>query len=183
MIKKIIITLLFLFLLNSCSNKDTENVSELQNVKKDNFSIDIPSKRTLIESDSKTLPKTKVWKIDLVSISNEVTSGFSNNLLILSQNINKVIKSDEFSIINNVWSTREYLNYTKLDSKKIEFDDKDISTLYIFEAKYNTTTPLFKYLQVWKVCDKKAYLLTIALSQDTKNTTEYENILQSFSCN
>lgn len=183
MIKKILITLLLVFLLNSCTNNNTENVSELQNVKKDNFSIDIPSKRTLIESDSKTLPKTKFWNIDLVSVSNEVTSWFSNNLLILSQNINKVIKSDEFSIINNVWSTKDYLNYTKLDSKKIEFADKDISTMYIFEAKYNITTPLFKYLQVWKICDKKAYLLTIALSQDTKNTTEYENILKSFKCN
>lgn len=182
MIKKIFSFLILIFVLFSCWNEVTEDVSTLQKIDKNNFSIEIPSEWSLIENDSKTLPKTKVGNIELVSISSEVVSGFSSNLLILSQDIYKWVKSDEFSIINNVWSTKEYLNYQKLDSKKIDFADKDTSTLYIFEAKYNTKTPVFKYLQVWKVCDKKAYLMTIALSQDVKNTQKYEDILKSFNC-
>ena len=183
--KKIITTLILVLFLASCStsSKTQENVSSVQKVEKTYFDINIPSKWTLIDNSSKTLPTPKSWEIVLAWSSNETTSWFSNNILILSQDLYKPITSKDFSVVNNVWSTKDYVNYEKLDEKTIDFQDKDSSTLYIFEAKYNVSTPLFKYLQVWKVCNyKKAYLITIALSSDVKNTTDYEDMLKSFTC-
>lgn len=182
--KKIfLIILLSTLILTWCSSANKENVTSLQKVEKTYFDVSIPAKWTLIENDSKSLPTPKSGEIALAALSTETNWWFANNLLILSQDVYKPIKSNDFSIVNNVWSTKDYVNYQKLDTKTIEFADKDTSTLYIFEAKYNLTTPILKYLQVWKVCSqKKAYLLTIAVSQDVKNTSDYEDILKSFTC-
>ena len=183
--KKIITTLILVLFLASCStsSKTQENVSSVQKVEKTYFDINIPSKWTLIDNSSKTLPTPKSWEIVLAWSSNETTSWFSNNILILSQDLYKPITSKDFSVVNNVWSTKDYVNYEKLDEKTIDFQDKDSSTLYIFEAKYNTQTPNLKFLQIWKVCSyKKWYLLTIAISQDVKDTSKYEQVLNTFKC-
>jgi hypothetical protein len=102
--------------------------------------------------------------------------------LILSQKLDKNISSIDFSILNNVWSSREYVEYLKIESKNIDFLDNDKSNLYVFEAKYNIQTPKFKYLQVGKVCKNIWYLITIALSTDVKDTSKYEEIIKTFQC-
>lgn len=89
----------------------------------------------------------------------------------------------DFSILNHVGSTREFLEYTKLDEKKVSFPDKDSSVLYVFEAKYNAQTPKIKYLQMGKVCYiTEAYLITLALPLDVRDVSLYEELLKTFQC-
>lgn len=182
--KKLFILFLVVFLLFSCSSKEKiSNKSWLELFSNENFSILVPSKWRKIENNDKILPKPKFWNIELAMTANEVRYGFSNNMLILSQNLNKMITSKSFSILNNVWSTKEFLEYTELDKQNIKLDSQDESIAYIFEAKYNASTPKLKYFQMWVVCDyKKAYLITIAISTDIKDNSWYLEILKSFKC-
>ncbi|MDP5038882.1 MAG: hypothetical protein NWP80_00370, partial [Candidatus Gracilibacteria bacterium] len=148
----------------------------------DKYSLSYPKDWSIVKKDDVLIGNPKNSEIEFISMSKEVEYGFSNNMLILSQDLNKKLTSQEFSIINNVGSTKNYLNYKKLDTKTIEFLDKNTSELYIFEAKYNSKTPIFKYLQIGKVCGMKGYLLTIAISQDIKQINEYEDLVKTFSC-
>lgn len=177
--------IIFLFLslfLFSCWDEENITSSWLIKFENNEFSINIPSTWTIIKNNDNILPKPKVWNIDLAVSSDELRFWFSNNLLILSQTLNKKINSLDFSILNNVWSSREFLEYTKLESKTFDFNNQDKSQIYVFEAKYNTSTPKLKYIQVGKVCINKWYLLTIALSTDIKDNSIYEDILKTFEC-
>lgn len=178
--------LLFVFILlfiSSCSSEEEIKSTSLTNYENNDFLISIPSNWNVLSWTSWVLPQPKNWEISLAISSSELKYGFSNNLLILKQDLQKVTNSSDFSILNNVWSTKEYLEYLKLEAKTMTFPDNDKSYLYIFEAKYNTKTPKLKFLQVWKVCDfRKWYLLTIALSTDIKDVKFYEEILKSFKC-
>lgn len=179
--KNIFITFLILFLV-SCSGNQEGVVTGLTLHEWWKFEMSIPSNWSIITSDSEILPNPKSSQIELAVSSEELKYGFSNNLLILSQKLDKNISSVDFSILNNVWASREYLEYLKLESKNIDFLDNDKSNIYIFEAKYNIQTPKFKYLQVGKVCKDTWYLITIALSTDIKDTSKYEEIIKTFQC-
>jgi len=179
------LTIFILIFVSSCSsgNENIVKTSSLIPYENSNFSLNIPSNWSILTWTSWVLPEPKNGEISLAVSSSELKYGFSNNLLILRQNLQKVITSRDFSILNNVWSTKEYLEYLKIEAKTITFADNDKSYLYIFEAKYNTNTPKLKFLQVWKVCSvKNGYLLTIAISTDIKDTSAYEEILKSFRC-
>lgn len=181
--KVFLLFLLSIFLFSCSSSSDEDKVTWLTIHDWINFELSIPTNWNIITKESNILPNPKNSQIELAVSSDELKYGFSNNLLILWQKLDKKVTSLDFSLLNNVWSTKEYLEYLKLESKNIEFADGDKSNLYIFEAKYNTTTPKFKYLQVWKVCNQvKWYLLTIALSSDIKDTTKYEEVLKTFKC-
>lgn len=184
--KKIIILLLVITLLYSCWSKKTEEkiVSSFPTIEYiwESFSVFIPKDWVIISNESSELPKPKDWKITLSVKSNAIKYGFSNNMIILSQKLNKTISSSDYSIINNVWSSKDYLEYIKLESKDITFQDNTKSILYIFEAKYNTNTPKFKYLQTAKICKDTANMITIALSNDIKKYSDYENLLKTMTC-
>ena len=62
------------------------------------------------------------------------------------------VTSKKYSKLNYIQTTKRYLEYTKLKSEPILFSDSDESYLYIFEARYNTTTPRMRFLQTAKVC-------------------------------
>jgi len=180
--KKYLFFVLSAFLLFSCFWwKDTS--TWLINFENNDFTFSIPSSWSIITDKDTILPKPKNGEIVLAVSSDELRYGFANNLLVLKQSLNKKVSSDEFSILNNIWANKDYLEYIKLDTKQLIFNDKDKASLYIFEAKYNTSTPKLKFLQVWKVCsDKEAYLITVALSLDILDTTRYEDMLKTFSC-
>ena len=184
---KIFVFLFLLLSLYSCWNSEEEIITLWNDtlIKFENtfFEIMIPTNWNILKDNENILPKPKNWEISLATTSDELKYGFSNNLLILSQNLNKVINSLDFSVLNNVWASRDYLEYIKLESKNIVFSDNDKSMLYIFEAKYNQTTPKLKFLQIWKVCSiNKAHLLTIAISNEIKDTSKYEELLKTFKC-
>ncbi len=179
--KKNIFIMLLILVLSSCWSEN-EIVTWLSLHEWEKFNMNIPSNWSLINSESEILPTPKTSQIELAVSSEELKYGFSNNLLILSQKLDKNVSSIDFSILNNVWSSREYVEYLKIESKNIDFLDNDKSNLYIFEAKYNIQTPKFKYLQVGKVCKNTWYLITIALSTDIKDTSKYEDIIKTFQC-
>ncbi len=183
--KKNIFLFLSSIILFSCSsnNNSIDTVTWLVPFENNYFSMSLPSNWSLLTASWNILPKPKNGNISLAVSSNELKYGFSNNLLILSQKLDKYVTSLDFSILNNVWSTREYLEYIKLESKSLVFKDGDKSNIYIFEAKYNTITPKLKFLQVGKVCNiSQAYLLTIAIAIDIKDTSKYEEVLKTFTC-
>lgn len=180
----LILSLLFIYSCSSSNNTTEENNSlfTLEPFSNNYYSIDIPNKWVLIDEKSDSLPKPKSWEITLALKSNELKYWFSNNILILTQELTKNIEQKEYSMINNIWSSKDYLEYIKLDSFDINFKDTTPWFIYIFEAKYNSKTPKFKYIQSAKICQNKAHLITIALSIDTKKTTDYENIIKSMTC-
>jgi hypothetical protein len=103
--------------------------------------------------------------------------------LVLSDTLNSFTTSKEFSILNSVWASRDYVDYQQLESKEIVFSDDETSVLYVFEAKYNQDTPSLKFLQTAYVCGQnKAFLLTIAISRSIKDISRYEQLLSSFDC-
>jgi hypothetical protein len=69
-------------------------------------------------------------------------------MVIVSHKLATEKDSLEYSIANHVATTKDYLDYTKLDSQKITFADGDESQLYTFEAKYDIDKPTYKFLQV-----------------------------------
>lgn len=183
--KKNIVWLLFCILfLSACSSWESneEIVSGLTLYSGESFQMNIPSNWNIITKESNILPNPRNSQIELAVSSPELKYGFSNNLLILSQALNKNISSVDFSILNNVGSSREYVEYLKLESKNIDFVDGEKSNIYIFEAKYNPQTPKFKYLQVGRVCKNKWFLITMALSTDVKNTSLHEEVINTFEC-
>lgn len=187
--KKIILFLFLTIFLFSCFSSSstvtntTITTTWLTLYENKEFTMSLPSNWDILSSTWNILPKPKNWEISLAASSSELNYGFSNNLLILSQKLDKQVSSLDFSILNNVWSTREYLEYIKLEAKNFNFSDWDKSKLYIFEARYNITTPKLKFMQIWKICNiSKAYLLTIALATDIKDTSKYEEILKTFKC-
>lgn len=91
------------------------------------------------------------------------------------------LTSKKYSELNYIQTTRNYLEYTKLQELPIAFSDTDTSLLYVFEARYNKTTPRMKFIQTAKVCGTNVYLLHIALSLD-KAPEKYIELMKSFQC-
>lgn len=182
--KNSIILLILPLFLFSCfwSNDEETKIEWLILYNWENYDINIPSDWNIITKESNILPTPKTSKIELAISSDELKYWFANNMLILSQKLNKNISSTDFSILNNVWSSKEYKEYLKLESKNIEFTSWWNSNIYLFEAKYNIETPKFKYIQTWVVCNNTWYLITIALSTEVKDTTKYQEIIKSFKC-
>ncbi|MDD2487270.1 MAG: hypothetical protein PHS92_02790 [Candidatus Gracilibacteria bacterium] len=179
--KKSIVLAISLFLLASCgSSTSTTTDANVKDYTGTGFSMSIPSSWTIV--DSKQLPNVKNGNIELAVSSSDISSGFANNLIVISEKLNEDITSKKYSIINYALTSGSYVEFTKLDEKTINFSDKDESNQYTFEAKYNTSTPKRKFLQTSKVCDKQVYLITIGLSTDIKDATKYENLMKSFSC-
>lgn len=182
--KKIIIFFLSVFLLVSCGWEEEDTIeTSTQKYSWEWFSIDIPASWEVVEDKESTLPAPKEWEIALAVTSSDLKYGFANNMIIMKQKLNKPASSTEFSMINNIWASSEYIEYEKIDTKDITFVDQNRSVVYIFEAKYAESTPKLKYLQIWKVCNEyDAYLLTIALSLDTDDLSKYEELFKTFSC-
>jgi hypothetical protein len=103
-------------------------------------------------------------------------------LTILSTDLEKQISSKDYSMLENVWATKDYLGYTEISSKEITFADGTPSIIYEFEAQYNIETPKFKYLQVGHICEYKKYLITLALPTNTNDVSKYISLLSTFGC-
>lgn len=127
------------------------------------------------------LPTPRNGTVVLTAVSPEVRYGFSNNIIILEDLLDTPMTSRKYSEINQIQTTRNYLEYTKLSDEAILFGDDDESRIHAFEARYNTTTSRMKFIQTAKVCGTKVYLIhaAIALDKDTKN---YTDLFKTFRC-
>jgi len=184
MLKKLFILITLSSLLISCwSDEWVDSSTWLLKTETDNISISIPSNWSIIKKVDNILPKVKSWDIELAVNSKKSVNWFSNNLLILSDNLNKFVTSKDFSALNNIWAQTDYLDYTKISSKDITFTDEEKSILYIFEAKYNLDTPKLKFLQTAHICNQnKAYFITLAIPTTVIDTSKYEYLISTFNC-
>lgn len=176
------IFLLWALFLLSCGWWEGEdiNLDGLTSYNMPTFSISVPEKWQ--EMEAKNLPKPKDSQIELAVASSDFKYWFSNNILILSQKLENIVSSSDFTINNYIGGMKEYSEFQKIESREFEFYDGRKTQIYIFEAKYNPQTPILKYIQLGSVCDTRGYLITLALSQDVKDTSLYEKFLQTFEC-
>ena len=190
MIKKICI-LMLLTLLVSCWDDEAVVVSDSSSQARswlilfdnNNFSIGIPAAWDILEDTQWLLPEPSSGTIELASSSTDLQNGFSNNILILSQDLTQTTSSKDFSLLNHIWVQNQYTQYVKLDTKDLNFNSWDDTVLYVFEAKYNLDTPKLQFIQTAAVCNNtKWYLITIALPTSIKDIDRYEDILTTFSC-
>ena len=186
MLKKLVLLLSISFILVSCWKDETDtstNVVWLSTFESSNFLIDIPSSWEIISDKEKILPKPSSWEISLAATSLELTDWFAHNILVLSSWLKEQTTSSDFSILNNIWAEKDYLNYRKLDSKEFTFNDWEKSMIYEFEAKYNLDTPKLRFLQTAHICNKmEAHFFTVALSSQLRDTSKYETFLKTFKC-
>lgn len=180
--KKTLLLLFLVFSLISCWT-DGNNTSNLIEIDWWDFTIMWPSNWEVINKTDNRLPNIKIWEFELALMSQKPINSFSNNLLILSDELNKLTTSKDYSILNNVWAKQDYLEYTELSSKTITFSDEEESIMYIFEARYNLNTPKLKFIQSANICNKnKAFYFTIAIPTSIKDTSKYEALIKSFKC-
>jgi hypothetical protein len=172
---------LIFFVLGSCTlpGTQTETSSNLVQIQTNNFSLNLP--KNWKKSDDIDLPSTKYGTIELSYASLDVKYGFSNNILILSDELKTPMTSTKYAQLNQVQTTQKYLEYTKLKNDPILYPDGDTSQVYTFEARYNTSTPRMKFVQTAKVCGTRVYLLHVTLSLE-KDPATYIDLLKSFQC-
>ena len=144
------------------------------------FYMTVPSAWQTVEEGA--LPTPKAGQIALALTSTEIKNGFANNLTVLTDEISESISAKKYISANFLLTTGKYAEVTKLDEKEITFADKEISELYVFEAKYNTQSTKQKFIQTARICSGKVYLLTIGVALDTTDTAKYETLAKSMGC-
>lgn len=92
--------------------------------------------------------------------------------------------ASEYVSQSMLWASREYLTMTVDSDEQLKFSDGQTSRLVIFRAKYNEVTEEHLFMQTARICDKKVYLITLGLENDTLADTydRYRPILASFTC-
>jgi hypothetical protein len=143
------------------------------------FSTFVPS--SWEKAENTILPMPVRGSIALAVMSPDVRYGFSNNYIVMADSLDMPITSKKYSELNHIQTTKNYLEYTKLQELPIVFWDSDTSLLYVFEARYNKTTPRMKFIQTAKVCGTRVYLLHIAVSLD-KTPDKYIELMKTFVC-
>ncbi len=175
--------LLTLALLASCGSTSSSSTSGLVSHDGTWFTIQVPSNWVIIDSNSHTLPEPKQGKIVLAITSPEVKDGFSNNLVITQSTLNYQTDSKTFSDLNNRGASTEYYSYRAISTAEDTFSDGQNSTVYTFEAQYNSKTPKLTFLQTGLVCKgNDSFFLTMALPMNITDTAKYEDILKTFAC-
>lgn len=178
---KVIIWILVL-VLSACSlpwtqSESTDSLTVL--FEWSGFTTQVP--KNWIIADKAILPTPTRGTLALAYMSQDVKYGFSNNYVIMADSANIPITSKKYSEYNHIQTTKNYLEYTKLQELPIAFWDSDPWLLYVFEARYNKTTPRMKFIQTAKVCGTRVYLLHLSVSLD-KTPEKYIELLKTFSC-
>jgi hypothetical protein len=103
MFKKVSVLLISLLLLTSCGSDDTtQEVSGLDTYTGENYSISIPSNWEIMTDKENILPEPSEGKIELSAQAPQPKGGFTNNILILSDELKTFTNSSEYSMANNV---------------------------------------------------------------------------------
>ncbi len=173
------------FLLSSCTlpgtqTEDTITASENTIVAETaKVSMLVPKTWTLVKASD--VPSPRIGTVEVAYTSPDVKYGFSNNIIIMHDTLTNIVTSKKYSELNNLQTTKNYLEYTKLRDEDFTFADDEVSRLYVFEARYNATTPLMKFAQVARVCGTDVYLLHVSLTLD-KAPENYIELLKTFQC-
>jgi hypothetical protein len=143
------------------------------------FTLRIPEDFT--SPKTADIPTPVSGKIVYVGVSPETKYGFSSTLLVLEDELKAPVTSRKYSDLNNLQTSKNYLEYTALSDEAILFSDSDESRVYVFEAKYNASTPRLKFVQTAKVCGTQVYLMHAALPSE-KDIKNYVDLFRSFTC-
>jgi len=184
--KNIIYIFFVSILLSSCSTQENDTVLSTGltwSYSSDKFTITTPSNWVDLTWDESVLPKIDSAEIVLAKSSPDVISGYSNNIVILNHTLSEEKSSVDYSLLNSLQATKNYKEYNQISSNITSFDDGEQSYINTFEVKYNSQTPKYKLIQMWRVCEKTdAFYLTIGINMNITDTTRYENILKTFKC-
>jgi hypothetical protein len=180
---RFIVILLVPFLLVSCSLPGTEDESVVVEENTVVYEDDLVSMRVPKTWSGKTdgLPTPRVGSIVAAFVSADVKQWFANNFLILSDTLMNIMTSRRYSELNILQTKKNYYEYASLKEEDITFSDNEPSRVYVFEARYNETTPKLKFIQTARVCGTKVYLLHFTLSPE-KKSENYISLLKTFTC-
>ena len=179
MISRLFISLL---LLSSCSLLPGTQIEIQENASISSgswFSMQTPA--LWISNTGVSVPSPRSGILELALISPDTRYGFSNNLVIMRDSLNGIITSSRYAELSSVQSSKNYLEYTKLQDDPIIFSDTDSSRVSVFEAKYNPSTPRLKFIQTAKVCGTNVYLIHFSIALD-KSPEAYIALAKTFSC-
>ena len=160
------------FFLVSCSLPGTQTETSVDSASADNTtqfkndSITISVPKSWTQAKPNEIPTPRHGSIEVAYISPDMKYGFSNNFIVMKDALNSIVTSAKYSELNNLQTSRNYLEYTKLQDTEFTFSDSETSRLYVFEARYNQTTPKMKFIQIARVCGPHVYLLHVSLSLD-----------------
>lgn len=99
----------------------------------------------------------------------------------MSNVLESPVTSKKYAELNQLQTSRNYLEYTKMEDADITFTDDEVSRVYVFEAKYNSSSPRMKFVQTARVCGTTVYLLHFSLALE-KDASLYTPLLQTFQC-
>lgn len=179
---KVFFVIIIFFLLWACSFLPGTQVELQKNAilhTSSWFSMQVPASWSANTGTLLWSPKT--GSIELMLVSAEVRYGFSNNLVIMKDSLNGIITSLKYAELNSVQTSRNYLEYAKVQNDPILFSDSDNSRVTVFEAKYNPNTPKLKFIQTAKVCGTDVYLIHFAIALD-KSPDPYISLAKTFTC-
>lgn len=137
--------------------------------------------KTWTESTGALALNPKKGTIELAMISPEVKYGFSNNLIIMQDELNGLTTSAQYSELNYAQTLRHYLESARVKDESIIFDDTDESHVYVFTAKYNPNTPRLQFIQTAKVCGTTVHFVHFSLALD-KDPDAYIPLLKTLTC-
>ena len=178
---KILFTLALLSL-TACSilpGTQTEIQSNATIYSGSGFSMQVPTLWT--NNTGVVLPTPKSGSLELALVSPDTEYGFSNNLVIMKDSLNGIISSKKYAELNSIQTSKNYLEYTKIQDDLIIFWDTDESRVTVFQAKYNPSTPLLKFVQTAKVCGTSVYLINFSLALK-KAPDAYIALAKTFTC-
>jgi hypothetical protein len=183
MIRIILIGVTF-FLLTSCSLPGTEKegaISEENSIlyEETDFSMMIP--KTWSGKAIESLPTPRMGSVRAAFLSTDARTGYANNLVILSDTLTNLITSKRYSELNSLQTRKNYLEYVNILEENFTYTDGTESRVYVFEARYNETTPTLKFIQSARVCGTKVYLIHFTLGRDRKSES-YIDLLKTFTC-
>lgn len=180
---RLLVLLIVPFVFASCTLPGTQDEGEVVEENTIVYEDEQVSLRVPKSWSGKTqnLPTPRIGSIVTAFVSPEVKQWFANNLLIISDTLMNIMTSRRYSELNNLQTKKNYYEYASIKEEDMTFSDNEATRVYVFEAKYNETTPKLKFIQTARVCGTKVYLLHFTLSPE-KKSDNYISLLKTFTC-
>ena len=141
--------------------------------------LSVPKGWTSLGSQDVTLPARGAF---VMGLRGTEKYGEYENLNVVMDVLANPVPSSDYADANFALMASKLASNSVLGAKTFTFDDGTKGRLRTFEGKYNASTNLKRYVQTARVCGNKAYVATFTLSSTTKDVTDYESMLKTFTC-
>jgi len=146
----------------------------------DTFTLFVPNSwQSLAPRD---LPTPTSWETVLALKSVSEREGYFNNLIVLKNNNSKQTNSKSLMQSTETMLQKTLKNYKLIQKKDIVFPDDETWIMLTFSGRYNSKTPITRYIQTAKVCWDSSYFATISVWEVLESYERYEEILETFAC-